>query len=456
MAFNPDEEDFKYNLDDLQDLEFNMANAIGHAFNNEYILVVGSEVILNPSVESSGDVNDYILRCVNRMLESSYKNFDEVMKHSGNEIDPIRNLLSWEKFKQSMEIGDVSDELQSLLRTKLFKIVITTTFDSYLELLLRDIWKERLRVVNVWDASSLKSFYERLLSCRNVKDYCEPTLVYAFGKCEEKEGNLYARRDFEYIQTIEQWLRFDKHENLMMQFIQSKRLLSLGCKFDDWYFRFFWYILRREELKQRDGDIAIAFDEDDRSDQKLQNYLKNSRVITKTDTDARKFMGQIAKALTSMDTDNPYRELMLSYRRRGKIFFSYSNDDRDLARQLFQKLSPVYPNLWFDQENILGGDSYEREIGYGISNAQVFIPLLTPSIAEDLKAGKTDNYYNKEWRQAAERQGELTVVPLAAGGFSAREPYYKTFEHFFSRDISCIDNTDALLKAIDKHLNGHE
>ena len=116
----------------------------------------------------------------------------------------------------------------------------------------------------------------------------------------------------------------------------------------------------------------------------------------------------------------------------------------------------MYPNLWFDQENILGGDSYEREIGYGISNAQVFIPLLTPSIAEDLKAGKTDNYYNKEWRQAAERQGELTIVPLAAGGFSAREPYYKTFEHFFSRDISCIDNTDALLKAIDKHLNGHE
>ena len=221
-----------------------------------------------------------------------------------------------------MVVDDVSEELQGCFAL-LFKIVIATTFDSYLEILMRNIWDSRLRVVNVWDTASLSSFYNRLAEYKEVRDYNEPTLIYAFGKCEEKEGCFYARKDFEYIQTIERWLEFDKHENLMMQFIQSKRLLSLGCKFDDWYFRFFWYILRREELKQRDGDIAIAFDEDDRSDQKLQNYLKNSRVITKTDTDARKFMGQIAKALTSMDTDNPYRELMLSYRRRGKIFFSY-------------------------------------------------------------------------------------------------------------------------------------
>ena len=100
MAFTPDEEDLEYAIDDLQNLEFKMDEAIGRVFNNEYILIVGSEVILKPQVEPSGDVNDYLLRHVNRKLKgSSYKNFDEVMQHSGTEIDPIRNLLSWDKFK---------------------------------------------------------------------------------------------------------------------------------------------------------------------------------------------------------------------------------------------------------------------------------------------------------------------------------------------------------------------
>ena len=462
MAFTPDEEDIEYAIDDLQNLEFNMEEAIGHVFNREYVLVVGSEVILRPEVEPSGDVNDYLLRHINRKLKgSNYKSFDEVMQHSGTEIDPIRNLLMWEKFRQSMEVDDISEELRGLLRTKLFKIVITTCFDSYLEILMRDIWGERLQIVNIWDASSLQKIYDRLKAYKEVKDYNEPTLIYAFGKCEEKEGCRYARKDFEYIQTIEQWLRFDKHENLMMQFIQSKRLLSLGCKFDDWYFRFFWYILRREEIKQRDGDITIVFDKNDRSDKNLQTYLKNSRVITQTDVDAREFMRQITKVLTSMEADNPYYNLVTQYRRRGKIFFSYCNKDKALARQIFQQLSQSYPNLWFDQENILGGDNYDTEIRYGISHAKVFIPLLTPQIAEDLRNGKTDNYYNEEWRQAANRKGQLAVIPLATEGYSLRESYHTVFEQMIGDNISGISLKDAnalsnLQKAIDKHLNGHE
>lgn len=460
MAFTPDEEDLEYAIDDLQDLEFNMEQAIGHVFNNEYILIVGSEVILKQSVEPSGDVNDYILRHVNRKLKGSiYKNFDEVMQHSGTEIDPIRNLLSWEKFKQSMVMDDVSDELQGLLRTKLFKVVITTTFDSYLEILMRDIWGDRLRIVNVWDTTSLASFYEHLYQYKEVKDYNEPTLIYAFGRCEEKEGCRYARKDFEYIQTIERWLEFDKRENLMMQFILSKRLLSLGCKFDDWYFRFFWYILRREEVKQREGDIAIAFDKSDRSDQKLETYLKNSRVITQTELNAREFMRQVTKVFTSLEPDNPYRELVLQYRRRGQIFFSYCKKDKFQARQLFLQLSALYPNLWFDQENILGGDNYKTEIQYGINHAKVFIPLLTPQIAEDLRNGNTNNYYNQEWRMAASRKEELTIIPLAADGFSLRDDYYKVFEDIIGSHTSGISLADTnaisnLQKAIDNHLNG--
>ena len=457
MAFTPDEEDIEYAIDDLLEQRFDMEQAIAHVFNNDYILIVGGEVMLKKEVEPSGDVSDYLLRHVNRMMNSDYDSFDEVIQHSGKEIDPIRNLLTWDKFRRSMVVDDVSEELQGLLRTKLFKVIITTTFDSYLEILMRDIWGDRLRVVNIWDATSLAAFYEQLSHYKEVKDYNEPTLIYAFGKCEAKEGCRYARKDFEYIQTIERWLEFDKRENPMMRFILSKRLLSLGCKFDNWYFRFFWYILRREEVKQREGDIAIAFDKNDRSDQKLETYLKNARVTTQTDVDTRDFMRQITHVFTSQSADNPYAALVLKYRRRGQIFFSYCNKDKTLARHIFLQLSALYPNLWFDQENILGGDNYDREIQYGIGHAKVFVPLLTPQIADDLQNGRTGNYYNEEWRMAANRKNELAVIPLAMEGFSVRADYYQVFEHFFDDSIAAISlNEDhalnSLQKAIDKYL----
>ena len=159
MAFTPSEKDSEYSIDNLQNLQFDMKKAIAQVFNNEYILIVGSEVILNPNVEPSGDVGAYLLKHINRQMKSHHNNFDEVMRHAGPGIDPIRNLLHWESFSKSMVIDDVSEDLQGLLRTHLFKVVITTTFDSYLEILMRDIWGDDLHIVNIWDASSLVDFY---------------------------------------------------------------------------------------------------------------------------------------------------------------------------------------------------------------------------------------------------------------------------------------------------------
>ena len=87
--------------------------------------------------------------------------------------------------------------------------------------------------------------------------------------------------------------------------------------------------------------------------------------------------------------------------------------------------------------------------------------MLTPTIAADLTNGQTGHYYNDEWRQAANRKSELAIIPLAAEGYSMREPYHKVFEQIFGDKISVISLTGAnalvnLQKAIDKHLNGHE
>jgi len=78
-----------------------------------------------------------------------------------------------------------------------------------------------------------------------------------------------------------------------------------------------------------------------------------------------------------------------------------------------------------------------------------------------LKNGQTDHYYHDEWRQAANRKGELAVIPLAVEGYSMRESYHTVFEQIIGDSISGISLSEPnalgnLQKAIDKHLNGHE
>jgi hypothetical protein len=118
----------------------------------------------------------------------------------------------------------------------------------------------------------------------------------------------------------------------------------------------------------------------------------------------------------------------------------------------------LYPNLWFDDENILGGDNYELEICNGIKQAKIFIPLLTPEVAKDLSNGKTDNYYNDEWRMAVARNNELSIIPLAVSGYQIREPYHTSnFQSIIGCPTSAIEFDEPsgfvnLLKAIDEHL----
>lgn len=454
MGFTPDADELELVINDLQDLEFDKEKFVDDVFNGEYILVIGNEVMMDKSVEETGDVNQYILKQLNYVLKTNYKDFNEVALHSNNKIDPIRNLLNLKQFKY--HLNDISVELVSLLRLKLFKTVITTTFDFYLENLMLDIWGDKLKIVNICDDKSLAAFRNDLKKYREGIKYSEPTLIYAFGKAEKDESKMYAKTDTDYIKIIERWMQLDKRSDQMIGFIQSKRLLALGCKFEDWYFRFFWYILKRNIDKLNEGEVAITFDVNDRSESNLKNFLYRTRVYTHGD--ARRFMEDITKTLTSTDPDSPFREQIIRYRRKGGIFISYCSNDVMVASKLFFMLRKKFDNVWFDNISLYGGDNYNEEIEKAISSCKIFIPVLTSRVASDLIAGKTDYYYNKEWRLAAKMKGQLKIIPIAINGYNLKMDYHNVvFEGIIEDTVSGVDlmmpeGYNKLVDAIDKYL----
>lgn len=455
MAYNPPKNDSK-SLDRLPEVNFNEQQFVEDLFRDDYILVIGSEVIMNKEIEPTGDISQYILRSINTNLGKEYKDFNELESNLVLGVDIVRNLLNDENF--SYDIEDISKELVDLLKTKVFRFVLTTTYDAYLETLMTNIWGERLRIVNINDDASLREIRKELSSYREEDRYLTPTLFYIFGKAVRDESKKYVKTDDDAIRIIDKWIKFGE-EDPILRFLRSKRLLALGCKFDNWYFRFFWYILRRDKGNEggrqnlRPGEVAITFLENDRSDEKLKKYLMRSRI--KIHGDARTFMSGITNIITSSEITPAFRDRLSESRREGGIFLSYCSSDVVIAKKLFYLLHGKY-DVWFDNSSLYGGEDYDRKIEEAIASARIFIPILTPNIAKDLSEGKTDNYYNREWRMASQF-GEKAIIPLALNGYDLRQPYHtQTFESIIHGSLSGInlmhDKFEKLRISIEEHL----
>lgn len=474
MAFLPGENK-KIDTAQARDVSFDMMDFVEQVFNDEYALIIGSEVLLNPERVplGGGDINRYLISVINELQHTECADFNELIENAGHNVDPIRNLLTDNAFLSEMSLEDLAPELVRMLNLRLFKIVITTTPDSYLEMLMRSIWGERLRIVNVADDRSLNEFRNLVKNYRGQAVYNEPTLIYAFGKAEKNEALRFARTDADYIYFVERWMKFDSHSNDFMDFVKSRKILSLGCKFEDWYFRFFWYVLRRDVDKMGNGQVAIQLDINDRADANLDDFFRRYRVYNhsrggnQSSMDARRFMSFITDTLTSVDESSPFRQQVIARRRKQGIFISYYHTDEVIATKLFFMLSRKFPNVWFDTQRLKIGD-YNSEITSAIVESKVFIPVLSPAVAKHLVEGDDSHYYRTEWAIASQVTGNDTadkengtyILPLAVNGYDlfANEYHRDKFEaitgfHNTGVNLMSPSGFSQLVERIDSILN---
>ena len=440
--------------------KFNTKKFIKDVLNDKYALVIGNEIILDSKIEPTGDVHQYLLRKVNENSNVQYENYHEIALDKNERINPVRRLIEDGDIRFKAE--DVSKDLMALLETRLFTSVLTTTTDGFLEAAMRKIWGCELRVVNIYDKETVDELQKALKTCRRGKKYNQPTLIYVFGKLDVDDlAKRYIKTDADAILLIEKWMRMDvESNNEMLDFIRSKRLLALGCKYDNWYFRFFWYVLtgvnKSSEENNYDGmgEVAFSLDKDDKTEGKLMQFLDRTDICILGD--ARSFINNITKTLTEDSDDAPFRQQVVESRRRGGIFISYCSKDALAACQLFFRLCEKKYDVWLDNARLYGGDNYESEIADAISAAKVVISVLSPHVAEDLKQGDTDHYYNKEWRMA-QQFGDKTIIPLAVNGYNLRADYQQIYESIINQKPSGIDLMESdgfsnLITSINEHL----
>ena len=424
---------------------------------NKYVLVVGSESVLNRDVNPEAEGNslrllfDLTLKhkaSLNsdeeytdeyQRLKNRLKSFTELVReysyHNVRELvlDTVRNIDFYPAFNKEIE-----PSLMNLLNTKCFRIVLTTTIDPYVEIAMEKVWgKGNFDVVQLENAQQM--FKQVAFDEFGVT---RPTLCYVFGKIntfKSMSENRFVLSENDAIEKISSW--FENHKNNgFLRYVQTFRLISVGCKFDDWMFRFFWYLLRGRFNTEADGQVAVEIQDDDR----LKQYLEKEKV--KVFANARAFMKNAS------DHINYATNMENLPRKTDGVFISYAHEDRYIALPLFEKLHAAGVNVWIDEENLEGGERYKPRIEEAVKSCRIFMPILSSQVKTDLMVDNLNaRWYGKEWKWAQNRYDDeikiggkpnFKVIPVIVGDYRFNEIYHQKMPQ-------CIVDTTAYEAAKD-------
>jgi hypothetical protein len=420
-------DNYDYLDDDINDVT-ETSESIGFSYDalaeqclsGEYVLIVGPDVMLKKDLYDG--CSESFIKHFLRNSSSSPRNICKT----------IAELEQKKKFDAVINNKHTEAYLHELLNTRCFNTIITTAYDPFLEKLLNHLWGgDSFDVCNIYGdgiEEKVDISYENISP--NEFNEIRPILYYAFGKAEYKHyssnGDIrrFAVSDDDKIRIVAKWMGSEGPVSFR-QHISKKRVLAIGCRFDDWLFRFFWHMLRTDYTsndsisQQRKANIVdeteeqrslrgeVAFDYDPGNS--LENYLKEKSVEVFKD-DARDFMRKLVQALKEKKKNlannmRMWKNNQLNHLdgNRG-VFISYAHEDFWIVRRIYEQLTAKNYNVWMDVR-LEAGDEYDKRIKDAIRQCKVFMPILSSTIVDRMNNGTyRERYFCKvEWNEAENR-----------------------------------------------------
>lgn len=94
------------------------------------------------------------------------------------------------------------------------------------------------------------------------------------------------------------------------------------------------------------------------------------------------------------------------------VFLSYAREDSAAALRLAEALRTFGIEVWFDQDELRGGDAWDTKIRTQIKSCALFIPLVSAQTE-----ARGEGYFRREWKLAVDRthdmgSGRAFLVPV--------------------------------------------
>lgn len=434
---------------------------ISSIVNNKCVLIVGSEIMLskNKYAEYAGDSHRMIFENLrewlveNNVISKQHiaNTFTQLSKDIRNVDMSVRELLA---DIHNFPISDMPDLLVELIRTRFFRLVLTTTIDPYIYNLMREVWGDELRVMDIYGDNWENSYdFDKEVATGDILSM-PPTLYYVFGMgfSLTSRKTRFAINDNDYIEVISKWMS-NLAPTRLLKYIHSRRLVALGCKFDDWFFRFFWYMLRGNIPGLTEGEVAISLSSESETDCKLKEYFEYSRINFELNSDS--FIQATIDGLNQYLLEET--QLICNQRKTGEIFISYAHEDKEIVKRIFYRLNQDGRSVWLDHERMQGGNEFDNEIAQAIGTCKVFMPILSSQVQEDLVNNNRRYYRNTEWAQVQAYKNtdaqSIEVIPIRLPGYDVRNRVVQDKLPKCIRDVTPFDLEERCIETLIEIIN---
>jgi TolB-like protein len=103
------------------------------------------------------------------------------------------------------------------------------------------------------------------------------------------------------------------------------------------------------------------------------------------------------------------------------VFLSYASQDAEAAQQLCNALRGAGVEVWFDQSELRGGDTWDALIRRQIKGCFLFVPMISASTQS-----REEGYFRREWKLAVDRTNDMAggrafLLPVVIDGTSDSE-----------------------------------
>jgi len=88
----------------------------------------------------------------------------------------------------------------------------------------------------------------------------------------------------------------------------------------------------------------------------------------------------------------------------GAVFLSYAREDTDAARRITDALRSQGVEVWFDQNELRGGDSWDAKIRQQIRECALFMAIVSAHTQD-----RAEGYFRREWKLAVERTHDMAA-----------------------------------------------
>ena len=353
--------------------------------------------------------------------------------------DNIYNIV-YETLNDNKEALQPSSLLKEILSIKQFPFVITTTFTTMVEDVMREIWGDELKVIKFDNDPQAKH------DIAGAEDMRKPTVFYMMGRAGDG-AHKYVLTDEDMLDFCSSWVADTSNRpSNFVNALKDKYLLVLGNSYADWLFRFIWYSMRRKSSGTNNSCYSSDTDNDE-----LQKFLRRCHTFMQKNPEM--FVSQIKQRLEEKLKD--YEETKFEkVENDTDVFISYSRRDEDIAKALYERLTAHGKRVWYDRNNITYGGKFMNEINKGIQTAKYFIPIISSNIEKE----KNDPHvYRQEWETAmkvAVSLGRTYIIPVTERDYDfKRSSIPDALQQHHVIDYASVDDVENVAMKIIHTIN---